>query len=105
MIKTLCINAEGKPKEIPQSKWLEKDKEYHIIKITVHKNQDNIQGCELAEISLDESCAPYEYYKLDRFAISKDDLEALIELMKLSSELNNVEIGELIKESELVIVN
>ena len=104
MIKATCIDSEGKPKEIPQSKWLEKDKEYHIIKITIHKNQNNIQGCELAEISLDESCLPYEYFKLDRFAISKDDLEALIELMKLSSELNDVEIGELIKESELTII-
>lgn len=105
MIRTICINDENKPEKIPQKKWVEKDKEYHIIKITVHKNQNNIQGCELAEISLDESCLPYEYYKLDRFAISKDDLEALIELMKLSSELNDIEINELIKESELVIVD
>jgi len=104
MIKATCIDSEGKPAQISQSKWLEKDKEYHIIKITIHKNQNNIQGCELAEISLDESCLPYEYYKLDRFAISKDDLEALIELMKLSSELNDIEIGELIKESELTIL-
>jgi|JI8StandDraft_1071087.scaffolds.fasta_scaffold256623_2 hypothetical protein len=103
MVKATCVNDTNKPKQIPQNKWLVKDNEYTIIKVTIHPNQNGIQGCELAEISLDETCLPYEYYKLDRFAISQDDLEALIELMKLSSTLNDVEINELIKESELVI--
>ena len=103
MVKATCVNDKNRPQQIPQSKWLVKDNEYTIIKVTIHPNQNGIQGCELAEISLDETCLPYEYYKLDRFAISQDDLEALIELMKLSSTLNDVEINELIKESELVI--
>lgn len=104
MVKTICINDENRPKEIPQNKWLKKDSQYHIIKITIHPNQKNIQGCELAEISLDESCLPFEYFKLDRFAISKDDLESLIELMKLSSELNDVDINNLIKELDQILI-
>jgi len=102
MIKAICIDDSDKPKEIPQSKWLKKDSEYTIIKVTVHSNQKNIQGCELSEISLDESCLPYEYYKLSRFAIALDDMQKLIELAKLSSELSDEQIEKLL-EKELLL--
>ena len=101
MIKAKCIKDSGRPKEVPENKWLKKGSIYTIIKITVHPNQKNIQGCELSEITLDESCTPYEYFKLDRFAISKDDIPALIELMKLSSELSDIDIVKLLETEDI----
>lgn len=103
MIECICINDENRPSQIPISKWVKKDSKYTIIKITIHHLQDDIQGCELAEISLDESCVPYEYFKLDRFAISQDDLPKLKELIKLSSELSDVDIDSLIEDSNIKI--
>lgn len=103
MIQCLCIDDSNRPKEIPESKWVKKDNLYTIIKVTIHPLQDNIQGCELAEISLDETCLPYEYYRLSRFAIQEEDVDALKELIKLSAELDDVDVDELIKKSEIEI--
>jgi hypothetical protein len=63
--------------------------------------QGNILGCSIYELPLDESCAPYETFKLSRFAIDINDLEKLKELMKLCSDLDNVDFDEIIRESEL----
>jgi hypothetical protein len=53
---------------------------------------------------LDESCKPYETFKLSRFAIHHDDLQDFIELCKMCTELNELEITKLIEESELQTV-
>ena len=76
----------------------ERRKEY--IKLAKSKGEDSKVSIRNIRRSVKEALE-----KLEKDgAISKDDLEALIELMKLSSELNDVEIGELIKESELTII-
>lgn len=103
-VKCICIDDTNKPKEIPSNKWVQKDKEYHIIHVYVQVNQGNIQGVDLAEISLDESCAPYQTFRLSRFAINIDDLPKLIELMKLCTELKDIDIEKLIKEEELIYI-
>ena len=97
-IKAVCIDDKNKPSEIPENKWIKKNEEYTIIHVTVHTNQNSIQGVTLAEITLDGSCAPYEAYKLKRFAIRLTDLQELIDLMLNCTELNEVDIRELIEE-------
>jgi hypothetical protein len=101
MIQCICIDDSNKPREIPKNKWCEIRKVYHITHIYIHPNQGNIQGCDIYELPLDESCAPYETFKLSRFAIDIKDLEKLKELVRLCSELDNIDFDEIVRESDL----
>jgi len=98
MCRLLCIDSAKRPKEIPKNKWITKDMEYTAIWITIHPEQNNIQGVQLAEISLDETCFPYETFKLSRFAINAEDFEEFLQLAKDCSEVNIENLEELIKE-------
>lgn len=100
MVNCICINDENRPVQIPIEKWVKKDDQYRITHVYFHPKQ-GIQGCTLYEKPLDETCKPYETFKLSRFAIHLEDLPAFIELCKMCTELNDVEIKELIEESEL----
>src|SRR5574343_1227810 len=103
-VKCLCIDAKNRPEVIPTNKWVLEGEEYHITHIYLHTLQEGgIQGVTLYEKPLDESCAPYESFRLTRFAFTKDWITQLIELMKLCSELNDFDIEQLIEESELEI--
>jgi hypothetical protein len=104
MVKCICIDDSDKSKFIHSSEWIKKDNEYSIIFVSFHPGQGGIQGCLLAEVSLTEKSKPYEYYKLSRFAILKSDWDKFIELCKNCTELDNVSIEELIKETELQII-
>ena len=101
MIKCICINDNDKPKEIPQEKWIKKGNNYHIIWILKMVNQNNIQGVQLAEISLD-NYLPYEAFKMSRFAINSKDLEKLIKLMQDCTDFNKELIIDLVKNIELI---
>lgn len=103
MIECVCINDKDKPKEIPLNDWIVLDEKYHITYIFYHPNQ-KVQGCSLYEKPLGKHCFPYESFKLSRFAIDIKDLESLIELIKNCTELNNLNIKELLKLSELEII-
>jgi len=61
MIKTICIDDSRKPRMIPKDKWLVKDQEYHVIYTVTVLPQKQL-AFHLAEIDLDESCKPYEYF-------------------------------------------
>jgi hypothetical protein len=104
MCRLICINDANRPKEIPKKKWITRDQEYTCIWITIHPDQGNIQGVMLAEITLDETCAPYETYKLSRFGIHVDDLEDFIALAKECSGFNSDTIKEIIEQENLVMV-
>ena len=101
-VKCPCIDDRNKPAQIPQRLWPIKDETYHMTCIYWHPAQ-GVQGCDLLEIALDESCAPYETYQLRRFAIDKADLADFIELVRLSSELDEVNIDQLLEESQLQV--
>lgn len=91
-MKILNINDKDRPYEIPGDKWPKKGTEYTPIRVTYHPLQ-GIQGVELQEIRLTKDNYPYEVFKLDRFAVRKEDLEELIELIKTSNDLNDVDIN------------
>lgn len=99
MVRCICIDDKKRPNEIPQSKWVVLEEIYRISHIFYHPNQ-GIQGVSLYEKPLDESCAPYESFRLSRFAIFIEDLDKFIELIKNCTYLNDIQIEELMKEVE-----
>lgn len=102
-IKAICIDDTNRPEQIPQHKWVKKNNQYTIIHIFKQLNQNNIQGVSLAEINIDD-CAPYNCFKLSRFAINVNDIPNLIELMKQCTGLSEIDIKKLIEELETVEV-
>lgn len=87
MINCICINDKDKPKKIPQHKWVVKDKEYTII-FALHVQPQNTLAFQLAEINLDKSCAPFEYFCASRFGFALEDLDKLQEFIKECSEIS-----------------
>lgn len=100
MVKSICINDQNRPSQIPLNKWVEKGKEYTIMYIFWHPIQ-KVQGVLLAEVELDESCAPYESYKIERFALPKSEVEKFIELCKMCTSMNEFDIKSVIEELTL----
>ena len=103
MIKCICIDNTGRPPQIPISSWPELDHEYHLTHIYKMALQGNILGCSIYEIPLDESCAPYEMFKMSRFAFNINDLQKIKELASLCEELDGLDIDELIEEQLEVV--
>ena len=101
MIECICIDDSGRPPVVPPHKWLEKDKTYHIVFARMVLPQRTL-GVELAEIVLDESCAPYEYFLGKRFVIKASDMDALIELIKETSGVQT-SIQEIQKQTGHVV--
>lgn len=83
-LRVTCINDKNKPNEIPTSRWVKKDEEYTIISVMFLTIQ-NTYGCKLAEINNDD-LFPYQFFALDRFAITKSEIETAIEEKELELE-------------------
>jgi hypothetical protein len=66
-MKVICINDANRPKQVPVEKWVKKGEMYTVIATTMMNIQRNKIGLKLAEIELDQSCFPYEYFSADRF--------------------------------------
>lgn len=97
-VACLCINGKNRPVEILPQNWINEGTEYHITHIFYHVNE-KIQGVLLEEVQTRSE--KYISYRIDRFAFRKKDFEKLIELMKLCTELNEVDIKKLLEEIEL----
>jgi hypothetical protein len=98
-----CIRDNNKPKEIKQSKWVELEKEYELIFITYCLPAKEL-GFTLAEIEFTDEELPYEVFKGDRFAIKQSDLEAFFKMCADTRELDNLDLNQLLKESELEVL-
>ena len=99
MVEAICINDKNKPKEIPQSKWLKEGSKYNVI-YTCKCLPSNDIGCHLSQIDLDETCNPYTYFKLNRFAFTEENLKKLIELIKECTE-TDFSLEQLLEQTEL----
>jgi len=75
-MKVICINDKNRPNEVPMNRWVKKGEEYTIIAVTFLTIQ-NTYGCKIAEINNDD-LFPYQFFALDRFAISKSEIEEAI---------------------------
>ena len=100
MIPCICIDDSKRPKEIPPNKWVKKGEEYHVI-YTVYSITSKEMGVHLYEIELDDTCAPYEFYALRRFAFTEENLRKLIELIKDCND-TAFSMDELLKQTELI---
>lgn len=99
-VECVCIDAKNKPKKIPLNKWISEGVQYSIIHIGTSVNR-KIPTCTLQEVQLDESCKPFDGFRLDRFAFTEEGFVKLLELMKACTELNEFNIEELIEECNL----
>lgn len=106
MVEVICIDAKNKPEAIADRFWIKEGEKVHITLVTFHPMQDGgIQGCELYEKPLPlEYCAPYNFWRLSRFGITPENLDALVELVKESTALNDVDVLQLLEEAELQTV-
>lgn len=93
-IEVICIDAGSRPNEVPTSRWIEEGKKYHIVEIAKMVTQGGIYGCKLDEIDNDD-LAPYQYFRLSRFAISLGifDDEEMLEAIDIG-ELKEVLVPE-----------
>lgn len=67
-VEVTCVDDKNHPNEIPESRRVKKGEKYHIIKLDKLLGHGGIYGVKLAEINNDD-LAPYQYFRLDRFAI------------------------------------
>ena len=75
--KVVCVNAQGKPKEIPGHLWVEKDEIYTVIEVKTMRLQNSMLGFVLKEIPLCDDCFPYECFASPRFRpLTEEDEEA-----------------------------
>ncbi len=75
--KVVCVNAQGKPKEIPGHLWVEKDEIYTVIEVKTMRLQNSMLGFVLKEIPLGDDCFPYECFASPRFRpLTEEDEEA-----------------------------
>lgn len=101
MIKSICINDKNRPKEVPQNLWIKENNPYTIEYIyrSLNPNSFNELMVELKEVKMNDSCLPFQFYRLDRFAISQDSLEEFLMLCKTCAEFNDIEISRLLEEN------
>lgn len=100
-VPCLCINNKQRPKEVLPQNWINEGTEYTINYVYYHPHQ-GIQGVTLNEVQT--KSIEYSSYRLDRFAFTKEGIEQLIALMDECTELGKVNIEELIKESNLELI-
>lgn len=100
-VPCLCINNKNKPKEVLLQNWINEGTEYTINYVYYHVNQ-GIQGVTLNEVQT--KSLEYTSYRLDRFAFTQEGLNQLIELIKECTELGKVDIEQLIRESNLELI-
>jgi hypothetical protein len=101
MIKCICIDNDNRPSRVPETKWLEKGKEYTLaFSMTVHPQKK--LAFQLQEIDLDDSCSPYTWFLANRFAFREEDLESLIEFI---NECNKItfSVNELMKVTNVSV--
>ena len=84
-MKVICINDKNRPNEVPTSRWVKKSQEYTILKIMLMRQQGGIAGVKLEELNNDD-LFPWTYFRLDRFAITKEELEKMIKSQEVEVE-------------------
>jgi triphosphoribosyl-dephospho-CoA synthetase len=95
MIKCICIDNDNRPSRVPETKWLEKGKEYTLaFSMTVHPQKK--LAFQVQEIELDDSCSPYTWFLANRFAFRKEDTDKLIEFIKECNQIT-FSVNELMK--------
>ena len=100
MIRSICIDDKNKPSVISDKLWIKEKQQYTIEYIyrSLNPNSFDELMVELKEVKMDDSCLPYQYYSLKRFAIHLDDVEEFALLCKTTAEFNDLEVSKLLEE-------
>lgn len=99
MISCICIDDTQRPYEVPKEKWPKEGNEYHVIYTVVVLPQKQL-AFHIAEIDLDESCKPYEYFLAKRFIFTEENILKLIELIKDCND-TSFSLEELMEQTQL----
>lgn len=91
-IEVICINDKHRPNEIPTNRWIKEGNTYHVVQIDKLNAQGGILGCKLEEINNDD-LSPYEYFRLDRFAVP-------VNFVNEEENLGQIDISELEEQLE-----
>jgi hypothetical protein len=88
--KVICIDDKHKPNEVPDEAWIMYGERYTVVAVDLLSSHNKI-GFKLQEIILPEKAFPYEYFDSQRFILSNEDEELLIEaeFEKLLHETGN----------------
>jgi hypothetical protein len=84
-MEVTCIDDKNRPNEIPTSHWVKKKQTYTIRKIMLMKQQGGIAGVKLEEINND-AYFPWTYFRLDRFGLTKEQIEKMIQSKEVEVE-------------------
>jgi len=99
MIKCICIDDKNRPSKIPESKWVKEGVEYSLLFALIVSPQRQL-AVQLAEINLDKSCAPFEYFLADRFAFNLEDLSELEDFIRECTDIT-MSVKELMKQTNI----
>ncbi len=102
-IKLVCLDDRNIPIGVPKSKYVKEGNEYTLLFIYWMPNQ-KCQGFELAEIEFGEDCGKYICYRGNRFGIRAEDLEAFLQMCKDCSQLDDLNIEQVLEETELQLI-
>lgn len=96
-IRVICIDDRHRPNEVPVNRWVKKGETYHVVEISRMGMQGGAYGCKLAEINNDD-LFPYQYFRLDRFAVPEDDKGEAdewkqVDISELEEVLSPEEVG------------
>lgn len=81
MTTVLCINAKGKPAEVPSSQWIAEGEIYNVVKVMKCLGQGGILAYELEEVKIDAGL--YKYFAASRFVPVSDLPEKELEIEEL----------------------
>lgn len=99
MVECVCINDSNRPVEVPARKWVKKGNKYNVI-FTLTVMPQKVLAFHLAEIDLDESCKPYEYFLANRFAFTQEGIRQLMQLIA-DCEDTDFSLEELMEQTQL----
>lgn len=93
MIPCICIN--DKDQKIPEHSKVKQGEHYHITHVYKMLNTGSILGCDIYEKQMGKECLPYEHWRLNIFAIKREDIENMLKLAKDCGELNDIDMTEI----------
>ena len=103
-MKIICINDKNKPLSIPQKSWI-KEKQWYTLEYIAWCKPQKCQGFGLSEIHLNEENTGFAYYKADRFGIRPEDLDEFLQLCKDCTDLDDVNIEELLEATKVELID
>ncbi len=97
-VEVYCITDKDKPEIIPQDEWIEEGKVYEVEHVyqSTHPKTKGITMFKLKGVDI--SKYGFGGFRYSRFMMTAENLLKLQELTKICTELNDVDLVEMINE-------